>query len=130
MTFDKYYTDQANSNLPVFRGANYQRGYGFGNVFKNIFRWIIPLVKEHAKPIAQKVGKEALKTATNIATDAINGKDLKSSAQSRIEETLSKIPTGQFGNGSKKHYKKKRNLPYLSKQKKKRKLDIFDNIGK
>ncbi len=126
MSFEQYYSNQANSKFPVFRGSVYQRGYGFGDVFKNIFRWIIPLVKEHVKPIATKVGKEALKTATNIASDALSGKDLKSSAKSRIEETLSKIPSGQFGNGSKKHYKKKRKVTYLTKQKKKRKLDIFD----
>lgn len=36
MSFDNYYTDQASSNLPVFRGALYQKEYGFGNVFKKL----------------------------------------------------------------------------------------------
>lgn len=125
MSFEKYYTDQASSNLPVFRGAAYQRGYGFGNVFKKLFRWIVPIVKKHAQPIAKKVGKEALKTAANIANDTLSGKNLKESASQRIQETLTKIPNGQFGNG---HYKKKRKRKNsnILKLNKKRKLDIFD----
>ena len=124
MSFEKYYTDQASSNLPVFRGASYQKGYGFGNVFKKLFRWIVPIVKHHAQPIAKKVGKEALRTAANIANDTLSGKSFKKSAADRIQETLTKIPNGQFGNG---HYKKKRKTKILNTQKlKKRKLDIFD----
>ena len=124
MSFEKYYTDQASSNLPVFRGASFQRGYGFGNVFKKIFRWIVPIVKKHAQPIAKKVGKEALRTAANIANDTLSGKSLKESASNRIQETLTKIPNGQFGNG---HYKKKRKKKISNTLKvKKRKLDIFD----
>ena len=124
MSFDNYYTDQASSNLPVFRGASFQRGYGFGNVFKKIFRWIVPIVKKHAQPIAKKVGKEALRTAANIANDTLGGKSLRESASNRIQETLTKILNGQFGNG---HYKKKRKRKNSNILKlKKRKLDIFD----
>ena len=37
MDFDSYYVTQAKENLPVLRGAAYQRGYGFGNVFRRFF---------------------------------------------------------------------------------------------
>ena len=51
-------------------------------------------------------------------------KSLKESASNRIQETLTKIPNGQFGNG---HYKKKRKKKNSNTLKvKKRKLDIFD----
>ena len=134
MSFEKYYTDQANSKLPVFRGSAYQRGYGFGDVFKKIFRWIVPIVKEHAKPIAKKVGKSALKTAVNIASDGLEGQDLKTSAKNRIKESIINF-TNQSGKGYKRkhrgvipdHFKINKKLP---KKKKitKRRLDIFDSI--
>ena len=34
MNFENYYVSQAKENLPIFRGAPFQRGYGFGGVFK------------------------------------------------------------------------------------------------
>lgn len=46
MNFENYSSSQARENIPVFNGSRYQRGYGFGSVFKNIFRWIIPIVKK------------------------------------------------------------------------------------
>ena len=121
MSFEKYYTDQANSKLPVFRGSAYQRGYGFGDVFKKIFRWIVPIVKEHAKPIAKKVGKETLKTVAHIASDTLDGKNFTTSVKNRVKDTLSKIPDGQFGNGRKIYYKKKRKLSNFTEHKKKKK---------
>ena len=49
--------------------------------FKKFFRWIVPIVKQHAAPIANTVGKEALKSAVNIATDTIDGKDFSQSTK-------------------------------------------------
>ena len=133
MSYENYYTDQARKNTPVFRGSSYQKGYGFGDVFKRFFKWIVPIVRENAKPIVKRVGREALKTAVNIANDTIGGDSIKESAKKRITESLSNI-TSQSGNGmvknNKKVYKRKRSL---SKNKslgiKKRKLDIFDNYN-
>ena len=131
MNFDNYYSTQARENIPVFRGSRYQRGYGFGSVFKNLFRWIVPIVKQHAKPIVKNVGKQALKTAVNIATDTLDGKDLKSSVKSRMKDSLANLST-QYGSGKKKHYKKNyktKNSNSVQKKKiQKRKLehDIFD----
>ena len=128
MDFEKYYKNQINE--PVFRGAVFQRGHGFGDVFKKFFRWIVPIVKQHAAPIANTVGKEALKSAVNIATDTIDGKDFSQSTKNRVKESLNNLST-IYGNGRKrkrpikasskssKNKKKKKNS-------KKRKLDIFD----
>ena len=91
MDFNNYYSQQAKQTIPVFRAAPYQRGSGIGNVFKRIFRWIVPIIKEHALPIVKSVGKEALKSAVNIASDTINGKDFKTSKNVLLLFILSEI---------------------------------------
>ena len=129
MDFEKYYTHQINE--PVFRGAVFQKGHGFGDVFKKFFRWIVPIVKQHAAPIANTVGKEALKSAVNIATDTIDGKDFSQSTKNRVKESLNNLST-IYGNGRKKNRKKGIKVASHSLKKKtkkttkKRKLDIFD----
>ena len=128
MDYNNYYTKQAKENIPIFRGSSYQRGHGFGDVFKKLFKWIVPIVKENAKPIVKRVGRAAVKTAVNIASDALDGQDFKESAKKRIIETI-KNRSKQTGDGvlEKTVYKRKRQQPrkYLLK-KKTRKLDIFD----
>ena len=50
---------------------------GIGSMFKSFARWILP-VATHVVPVlkdaAKFVGSEAIKTAANIATDAIDGR--------------------------------------------------------
>ena len=101
MDFERYYSNQAKENIPVFRGSPYQRGAGFVSVFRRIFRWIVPIIKEHALPVVKSVGKEALKTAVNIATDTLDGKDFKTSAKNQVKSSLNKF-SDQFGNGKRK----------------------------
>ena len=84
MDYESYYKNQIEN--PVFRGAPYQRGHGFGDVFKKFFRWIVPIVKQHAGPIASSVGKEALKSAINIANDSLDGKNFTTSSKERFKD--------------------------------------------
>ncbi len=107
MDFERYYSNQTRENIPVFRGSPYQRGAGFGSVFKRIFGWIVPIIKEHDLPVVQSVGKEALKTAVNIATDTLDGKDFKTSAKDQVKSSLNKF-SDQFGNGKGKVARKKK----------------------
>ena len=140
MDFENYYSQQAKETIPVFRGSPNQRGSGFGSVFKKLFRWIVPIIKEHALPVVKSVGKEALKSVVNIATDTLDGKDLKTSAKNQVKSSLNKF-SNQYGNGKSKgkrrkkvvfkklRLKKKPSLLFkLNKTppNKKRKLDIFD----
>lgn len=140
MDFENYYSQQAKETIPVFRGSPNQRGSGFGSVFKRLFRWIVPIIKEHALPVVKSVGKEALKSVVNIATDTLDGKDLKTSAKNQVKSSLNKF-SNQYGNGKSKgkrrkkvvfkklRLKKKPSLLFkLNKTppNKKRKLDIFD----
>jgi hypothetical protein len=134
MDYENYYKTQAHEKIPVFKGANYQKGYGFGDVFKRFFKWIVPVIKKHAAPVVATVGKEALKSGINIANDALDGKDFVESSRKRIKDSLNNL-SEQYGKGK---IKKKRLIKgyklignkikkVQSKKKQgKRKLDIFD----
>ena len=87
-----YVNQRGAGGMPVFYGSRYQRGMGLGSMFKSFFRWIAPIVKTHAVPVikdaAKFVGTEAVKTATNIASDAIEGKNFNESVKERAKETI------------------------------------------
>ena len=132
-----YVNQRGAGGMPVFYGSRYQRGMGLGSMFKSFFRWIAPIVKTHAVPVlkdaAKFVGTEAIKTATNITADAIDGKNFNESVKERAKETIEKIGdkvTSVIQKGGKaKNYKKRK----LGSQKKhnikkyKKYQDIFEN---
>lgn len=126
MDYENYYQLQARNKLPVFSGNSFQRGYGIGSVFSRFFKWIVPIIKSNAMPIAKKIGKKAaesaVKTAVNIATDTIDGKDVKASAKRRIEESINKVFSGS---GYKRTWKKRKKL-IPKRNNKKIKQDIFE----
>ena len=121
MEFQDYYAKQAKENTPVFRGASFQKGYGFGSVFKRFFKWVLPIIKQNALPIMKTVGKEALKGAVNIANDALDGQDLETSAKSQLKNSLNNL-SDQYGNGKKKKKKSKKGLFKLLKYSTKKSL--------
>jgi len=127
----------------VFRGSNYQKGYGLGGVFRGsqkgyglgglmtrFFDWVKPFfirAKDNLMPVlkstAKNVGQEVLSSATNIAKDLFDGKDLKESAEKNINASIDKITKPQAGSGTINKRKLQRKSPT---HKKKRFLDIFD----
>lgn len=117
MDFNNYYLNQANG-YPVFRGSPYQKGYGLGNAFRRFISWAIPILKEYGLPVAKSIGKEIITNVADIANDAIEGKDIKESAKEKFKTSLEKL---QQGKGIKRKRKQKK-----TKNKKTRKLDIFD----
>jgi hypothetical protein len=123
MDFTEYYQDQAKNNgLQVFKGSMYQRGYGFGDVFREFFRWIVPIIKKNATSVLQNVGKEIVKSASNIANDTIEGKNFKDSFNENVARSMSNIED-TYGKG----YKRKKNNKKSSHKKKIKKLkDIFN----
>lgn len=121
MDFNKYYLDQA-SGFPVFRGSAFQKGYGLGNVFRRFFSWALPLLKEYGLPVAKNIGKELITNTAAIATEAIDGKNIKESAKEKIQTSLEKFKQQQ-GKGLKRKSRKNSKKPKI----KKRKLDIFDH---
>ncbi len=97
MDFNKYYLDQANGDtFPIYHGNPYMRGYGFGSVFRRLFRWIVPIIKENALPVVKNIGKEAVKSAFNIANDTIEGKSFVESAKTNLKQSLNDL-SKQFG---------------------------------
>jgi hypothetical protein len=106
MNYQSYYSNQAKNEIPIFKGSYYQRGYGFGDIFKKFFSWIVPIVKKNAYPVLKDVGKQIVKTTSNIAYDTIDGQNFKNSSKHRIGETMNYIEN-QYGRG-KTEYKKRR----------------------
>ena len=92
---DKIYDQKGAGGMPVYYGARYQRGMGIGSMFKSFARWILPVAKTHVVPVlkdaAKFVGSEAIKTAANIATDAIDGKELNESVKERAKESIGSL---------------------------------------
>ena len=82
---DHYLRQQHGGNIVGFRGARIQRGYGIGGIFKSLARIAIPLFKRGAKA----VGKRALKAATEVGQDVLEGKDVIKSAKSRGKQAVS-----------------------------------------
>lgn len=115
-----------NSNL--FRGSQYQRGYGPAGTFRRFFNWIVPLIKTHAMPVFSAVGKTALSAAADIAKDSVAGRDLRESARERIGTAVDSLKSQaekKFrGEGIKRKRKFKKFVVLKSHSKKYK--DIFD----
>jgi len=58
---------QSGGALPFYAVQPYQRGHGIGSFFRGLFRAIWPTVRK----VAPRVGKELLRTGTEIASDVI-----------------------------------------------------------
>ena len=88
----------------------------------------MPIIKKHALPIAQSVGHSILDGASNIARDAIKGKNIKISANNRFDETLNELSkkAGIFEEqGGQGYIRKRKRKPKYTKKKAKRFKDIF-----
>lgn len=81
MIYQNYYQTGGDLHSGVGRvyiGKTFQRGAGVGSFLGGVFRYVLPLLKRGALT----VGREALNTGLNIATDITNGKsDLKKSSK-------------------------------------------------
>ncbi|GFV01910.1 uncharacterized protein F54H12.2 [Trichonephila clavipes] len=81
--FEDYYISQTGNGLPYYAGQSFQKGYGIGGWFKRLFRTALPFLKSGAK----SVGKEVLKTSTQIANDMLEGRVF----QSLLDKGLMKL---------------------------------------
>ena len=112
---------------PVYRASfRVQRGNGIGSFFRGLFRFVKPLLYSGAKA----VGKEALKTGSNIITDMLNKdpeqpvrnifKNRFIEAKDNLEQKIKKMTGSGLG------LKRKRKKKNAQSQSKSRKVkDIF-----
>lgn len=85
--FKRYFEDQAAQTGFGFVGQPYQRGSGLGSVFSGLFRAVAPLAKSALKT----VGKTAAKAGLEIASDALQGRDLSESVQYRTKKAAGEL---------------------------------------
>lgn len=81
--FEDYYVKQTGNGLPYYQGIALQKGYGIGGFFAKLFRSAMPFLMSGAKA----VGKEALRTGTQVANDVLTGKNFKMSLRTRAKES-------------------------------------------
>lgn len=97
--YKNYYENQIGNGLAVFKGATVQRGHGIGGFFSNLFKGAMPVLKSGLKT----VGKELLSAGVDIARDALQGKDVKTTAKRRMlasgDNLLSKFSDKMRGSG-------------------------------
>lgn len=79
--YQEYYLRQSGKGYPVFAGRQHQRGHGLGSIIGNLFKSAVPMLKKGAKAI----GKEALRTGLGIASDVVEGQNIKQAAQTRVK---------------------------------------------
>lgn len=128
--FEDYYVNQAGNGLAYYQGQSFQKGYGIGGWFKRLFRSALPFLVSGAKT----VGKEVLRTGTQIASDVLEGRQFQESAEERTKEAGKKLAKKAIKKaddmlGQGKPYKRKRKpLKRIisSKVKKVKGRDIFD----
>lgn len=126
---EDYYVRQTGKGLPYYQGTVLQKGYGIGGFFAKLFRSAMPFLWSGAKA----VGKEALRTGTQVANDVLTGENFKTSLRARAKESgklLAKKAIHKademIGRGG---HKRKRKTPkrFISRKTKKVKgRDIFD----
>lgn len=130
-SFEDYYVQQTGQGLNYYQGSSYQKGYGFGSLFRSFFRAAVPLFKSGAKA----VGKQMFQTGLNVLNDVSRGDDLKVAARRHMKEAgrnlTDKVATQMktmIGSGHKKMNKKRKQSKnrFIPKPVKKAKArDIF-----
>jgi hypothetical protein len=130
---------QAMQSGAGFVGMPYQRGAGLGSFFRGVFRALLPMAKSAGKTL----GRQALSTGAQIASDVVAGDTIKVAAKRRgkqatkklLKRAVKKIQTGgrrkkRRKTGVKRKTTRKRKTPVRRKKpgtKKRRK--VSDQLG-
>lgn len=109
-------------------GARYQRGRGIGSLFSGLIRGFAPIARmglnfgkrvitsDLAKNIAGQALDSGKKMALNLAADLLEGRNVKESAQTQLDEAKKNIATTLRGGGCRK--RKRKSLSRLTKKQK------------
>lgn len=128
-SFEDYYVQQSGRGLNYYQGAQYQRGYGLGGLFRSFFRAAVPLFKSGAKA----VGKQLFRSGVDILNDVTKGEDVKMAAKKRLKEAgnvltdkASAQVKSMIGSGRKNKKRKRTRKAVIPRRAKKEKThDIF-----
>ena len=71
--YDDYYARQSGGEMPVFRGARYQRGHGLGNFFSGLKRVAVPLLQRRPQFLLPRL----FKTGREIGNDGFRKRSIK-----------------------------------------------------
>lgn len=119
----EYYVNQAGTGIPGFQGIRYQRGQGF---FSSLWSRI-------GLPVLKFLGKQAVDSGLSVASDALEGKNLKDSAMTHLRSggkrtvDFLRNMNDQSGSGRKRRRKSIKKVKRLKKTpvvKKKRKQKL------
>ena len=110
---------QLGGSLPGFQGAQMQRGFGLGSLFRGFYRTALPFAKTGAKLL----GTTLLDTGANIMKDVAKGRNLRKSVEKRGKQgglkLLNKMKT-QMGSGQSRKRKRARKDSDHSRSKQRR----------
>lgn len=128
-SFEDYYTQQSGGALNYYQGATFQKGYGFGGLFRSIFRAAVPLFKSGAKAL----GKQLFHSGVGALNDISQGQDpklvlrrhLKEAGRELTDRAATKMKT-MIGSGRNKKRKRSMKLTSSVRTKKAKARDIFD----
>ena len=81
--YENYYVNQVGKGMPYYSGRQFQRGYDLGCLFSSIGRAVLPMIKSGIKT----VGKEVLRSGVELASDALQGRNLKKAAIHRAKQS-------------------------------------------
>ena len=82
-----------------YKSAYIQKGYGLGGIFRGIRNFFMPLArrvvttlnKPEVKRVLKTVGKETLNTGSELLLDSIQGNDIQSTLNKRINIAKKRI---------------------------------------
>jgi len=85
--YEHCYVNQAGNGMPLFAGAQQQKGDGLGGVLASIGRAVMPLFKSGSSAI----GREAVRSGMQFASDILEGRNVKQAAVRRAKQAGSNL---------------------------------------
>ena len=70
--------------IPIYSGANWQRGHGLGGIMASVARVAAPILKNSAKNFVKKLVRKGAETTVGLASDALRGKNMSEAIVQRL----------------------------------------------
>lgn len=101
--FLRHYCQQAGGSFPVFAGAPYQTGAGFGNILRSIGRFLLPIIAPTASSFIRSAA-EGLEGGQDIKS-ALKG-SIAPTVKTALGSTIEQVQKRQSGSGKRRHKRK------------------------